>query len=109
MHKIIPLLGARVRQLREARGLTQAGLAESCDLAVQTISRIERGVKAPSIEVLASIAEALDVPPASLLAFGGVTVSMKQGSATAAGGQPADAEALRLRVERAIRVLTGED
>jgi transcriptional regulator with XRE-family HTH domain len=39
-------------------GLTQAGLAEATDLAVETVSRIERGAVSPSALVLLAIARA---------------------------------------------------
>ena len=36
--------GAVIRQLREARGLTQAGLADKIDVSSKTISKWETGV-----------------------------------------------------------------
>ena len=41
-------IGRAVRRARAATGLTQAGLAEATDLAVETVSRIERGTVSPS-------------------------------------------------------------
>ena len=109
MHPIVPKLGARVRYLRESAGLTQAHVAEACGVAVQTISRVERGVKAPSLEVVAGLASALGVHPAALFAFDGVVVGDDKGPAAVIGGLPTDAVALRRRVERAVRVLAGEE
>lgn len=53
----IPLLsgfGAAVRERRLARGLTQAQVAESAGIAVETVSRIEGGRLASLSLVLAS-------------------------------------------------------
>lgn len=51
-----------LRKLRTASGLTQEQLGDRLSVALETISRMERGVNAPSIRTLARIAEALDVP-----------------------------------------------
>lgn len=55
--RAIPLLagfGAAVRQRRKERGLTQAQVAESTGIAVETVSRIEGGRLASVSLVLAS-------------------------------------------------------
>ncbi len=61
-------LGQRIRQLRQSRPekLTQEELAERADISVSFLSMIERGERAPHIETLARIAEALDVELAEL-------------------------------------------
>jgi transcriptional regulator with XRE-family HTH domain len=64
-------LGVRISQLRMKAGMTQAKLSEEADLSVDSISRIERGDRAPSLESLEKIAEALKVDPAELLNFKG--------------------------------------
>ena len=64
LHKDIKLLiGERVRELREARGITsQEKLGElASDLHRTFIGRVERGETNISIENLEAIAEALDV------------------------------------------------
>jgi transcriptional regulator with XRE-family HTH domain len=53
----VPLLvgfGAKVRERRKERGLTQAQVAESAGIAVETVSRIEGGRLASLSLVLAS-------------------------------------------------------
>lgn len=57
-------LGALVRTLRRARGLTLAQVAVQCSYSVSALSRMERG-KQPlrDIQVIRSIAAALCVPP----------------------------------------------
>lgn len=54
-----PHVGLRVRRLRVAAGLTQAQLAERVEAANETISRIERGKLAPSVDLLGKIAKAV--------------------------------------------------
>ncbi len=56
------LIGARIRTLREQRGLTQAELAGLSRKSVETISNIERGKTIPSVLTLSDIANRLDVP-----------------------------------------------
>lgn len=60
--------GARVRQFRKSRGLTQVALAAACELDPNYIGGIERGERNPSLENIARIARALRVPAAQLFA-----------------------------------------
>lgn len=55
-------LGAEIRALRRERGLSTAALADRCGVSRSMISQVERGLAAPSLEVLWSLARALDVP-----------------------------------------------
>jgi putative transcriptional regulator len=55
-------IGMRIAQARKARGWTQEGLAERSGLHKQTISEWERGNRTPSIDALAKLADALEVP-----------------------------------------------
>ncbi len=55
------LLGARIKELRKRRGLTQDQLAEQVDLATRYISLIEVGRSAPSLETIDNIARVLEV------------------------------------------------
>jgi transcriptional regulator with XRE-family HTH domain len=56
----------RLRQLREAAGQTQEGLARAADLSVSTITKLERGGMDPSWSTVLRLAEALSV---SITAF----------------------------------------
>lgn len=56
LEKVQATLGARIRELRLRRGLSQEGLATRCDMSQKYLSELERGRKAPSFETLASIA-----------------------------------------------------
>ena len=55
------ILGKRIRHYRKHRGYTQEQLGLSINTSGAYISNIERGVKKPSLDNLASIAEILDV------------------------------------------------
>jgi transcriptional regulator with XRE-family HTH domain len=55
-------LGARVRDQRRGRGLTQEALAEVLDLSVAYVSLIERGGRNPPYTTVLAIARALGVP-----------------------------------------------
>jgi transcriptional regulator with XRE-family HTH domain len=55
-------LGAEIRALRRGRDLSTVALARACGVSPSLISQVERGLTAPSLEVLWAIARALDVP-----------------------------------------------
>ena len=60
-------LAANIRRWRARRGMTQEGLAEEADLGPVHLRNIERGVENPTLATIVSLADALDVPPGSLL------------------------------------------
>jgi transcriptional regulator with XRE-family HTH domain len=61
-------LGEVLRELREARSLTHAQLAEKAQVALSMVLALEAGSQAnPSKQVLHRIARALDVPARRLL------------------------------------------
>jgi transcriptional regulator with XRE-family HTH domain len=60
-------VGCEVRRWRLSRGLTLAQVGERSGLNVGYLSQIENEKALPSLEALATIAAALDVPPAWLL------------------------------------------
>lgn len=55
-------MGKQIRTMRTKKGLTQAQLAEQVDLSGTFISAIERGARKASLETIAKIGNALDVP-----------------------------------------------
>jgi transcriptional regulator with XRE-family HTH domain len=61
-------VGARIRALRAERGLTLSQVGASADLNVGYLSQVETDKASPSLETLAAIADALDVPITWLLA-----------------------------------------
>ena len=60
-------LGHRLRELRLARGLTQAELADQCGLHRTFVGSVERGERNVSVLNLRLIARVLRVPLADLL------------------------------------------
>ena len=54
-------VGARVRDLREQRGLSMRALAELCELSPNAISLMERGKTSPNVSTLHRLAKALQV------------------------------------------------
>jgi transcriptional regulator with XRE-family HTH domain len=96
--RAIPLLsgfGAAVRERRKERGLTQAQVAESAGIAVETVSRIEGGRLASlSLVLAARVAATLGSTLQNLLA--GVR-------------SPAPAESLRAEERRIVGLLQTVD
>jgi transcriptional regulator with XRE-family HTH domain len=60
-------VGGRIREIREARGLTLDALAVKCDIAKPNLSRLENDKVTPTFETLKTIAAALDTHPALLV------------------------------------------
>lgn|SRR5699024_5751624 len=60
-------LGERVRQKRKDCHLSQETLAEKAGISVNTVSRIEGGQAAMSIEIFAKLVEVLDADANELL------------------------------------------
>jgi transcriptional regulator with XRE-family HTH domain len=61
------IFGAHLRELRTARGLTQAQLAERARTSTPFISQLERGVTTPTLGMLLRLAEALGRRPSVLI------------------------------------------
>ena len=55
------LLGARIKELRKLRALSQERLAEMIDIDPKHISRIEVGRSFPSMDTLTAMAKSLQV------------------------------------------------
>jgi transcriptional regulator with XRE-family HTH domain len=60
-------IGRETRRWRRSRGLTLAQVGERSGLNIGYLSQIENEKSVPSLEALAAIAAALDIPPAWLL------------------------------------------
>jgi transcriptional regulator with XRE-family HTH domain len=60
-------LAANLRRLRYAKGISQEDLAYEADVNRTYLSKLEKGVSYPGLEIIAKLANALDVEPAELL------------------------------------------
>jgi transcriptional regulator with XRE-family HTH domain len=60
-------VGRRIREIREARGLTLDALASKCGIAKPNLSRLENDKVTPTFETLRAVAAALDTHPALLV------------------------------------------
>ena len=58
-------IGEVLRELRQQKGRTLRQVASRASVALGYLSEVERGQKEASSEILASVAEALDVPISS--------------------------------------------
>ena len=90
-------LGARIRSLRVAQGLTQSEIAGET-FSAGYVSRIESGVRRPTSKVLAEIAGRLDTTPEQLLkgieasAFDELKMGLDYGELALENGDAPDAE-----------------
>ncbi|MBI1940569.1 MAG: helix-turn-helix transcriptional regulator [Acidobacteria bacterium] len=60
-------IGKRLRDLREAKGLSQGDIERRSGLLRSYISRVEGGYTAPSLSTLEKFAKALEIEPYQLL------------------------------------------
>ena len=72
--RFVKQFGAKVRELRDARGLSQEALADAAGLHRTHISLIERGQRSARLETIESLATALGIQPADLMP----TVSLRK-------------------------------
>jgi transcriptional regulator with XRE-family HTH domain len=61
------LFGRKVRQVREARGLSQEEVAIAANLHRTEISLLERGGRDPRLSTIVRVARALKTTPSALL------------------------------------------
>lgn len=65
-HKQQKKLGARIKELRELKGISQQQLASDCNFEKSNMSRIEAGNTNPTYETLLKIGKALSVSVSEL-------------------------------------------
>ena len=61
------LIGKRIRQYREVKGLSQEELGAIISISNRHLSKVETGIKNPSLTLIIDIANALDVTANDLL------------------------------------------
>jgi len=69
MKTIKELVGARLKELRKNKGLSQADVAERVNVDAKHISRLETGKTFPYPETLEALGKALDVPVKEFFEF----------------------------------------
>nr|ACJ12471.1 DNA binding regulatory protein [Rhodococcus sp. T104] len=72
------LVARNVRRYRQERGLSLAELARRSGLSKQTLSKVEQGVGNPTVETLALLGAALDMPARRLLTEWGSPVFVQR-------------------------------
>lgn len=60
-------VGRRIRALRVSQDLTLGKLAEMAKMSEKHLGKVERGTANPSIQCVADIAEALQIPVSSIV------------------------------------------
>lgn len=60
-------VGANVRRLRKAKGLSQEALAHEAGMSMRYLAGLERGEENPSLAFLVKLATALGTEPKNLL------------------------------------------
>jgi transcriptional regulator with XRE-family HTH domain len=71
LDRILDAIGPRLRQLRHARGLTLAVVAERSGLSVSALSRVETGHRQPTLDLLVPLARTYRVSLDQLVAAPG--------------------------------------
>ncbi len=61
------LIGSRIKTYRKDKSLTQEELAKKLHVSVGYVSKMERGIERPNLEMLSSIAEKVDCDIANLV------------------------------------------
>lgn len=67
--KLSKLLGQKLKEIRECKGLTQQELAELCDMHTTSIGMIEIGRRTPSLATVQLLVEKLEVDYVDLFDF----------------------------------------
>jgi transcriptional regulator with XRE-family HTH domain len=60
--EVLDAVGPRLRALRQRRDLTLAGLSATTGISISTLSRLESGLRRPSLELLLPLTRAHQVP-----------------------------------------------
>jgi transcriptional regulator with XRE-family HTH domain len=82
MEDVRQILARNVRLARQARGLSQEDLGHEADVDRTYVSGIERGVRNPTITIVARFAGALGTTAGRLLTSGGFKSPRKSPSRT---------------------------
>lgn len=67
---LMQIFGSNLRHHRKAKTLTQEALAEVVGVSAEMISKIERGIAAPSFQTIEKLADVLGVPEVVFFGIG---------------------------------------
>lgn len=67
MNDLREVFATNLRRLRHKKGLSQEDLAYTADVNRTYISKLEKGVSYPGLEIIGKLAAVLEVEPAALL------------------------------------------
>lgn len=73
MSDVAKQLGQRIRELRNERHMSQEEVAFKAGISPAHLGQIERALKNPTVDTVAKIAAALDLPVASLFTIDAVS------------------------------------
>lgn len=63
------MIGARIKEIRNKKGLTQEQLSERMEINPKYLSSIERGNENPTLNTLIRLSESLDVDLSEIFSF----------------------------------------
>lgn len=72
--------GLVLRELREAKGISQEALADASDLHRTWVGMLERGVKLPTLVTLTKLSTGLEIPAHKIVARFEAAFAESQGS-----------------------------
>ncbi|MEX1235338.1 MAG: cupin domain-containing protein [Roseovarius sp.] len=81
----LSILAQRVAELRRQHGLSLQQLADRADLAIGTLSQVERGLSQPSLRTVRKLANAFGLPTAYFFEVGAASGQEKDGIVIRAG------------------------
>ncbi|WP_416980930.1 helix-turn-helix domain-containing protein [Streptomyces sp. T028] len=107
---VLAEVGPRLRRIRKEREVTLAALSEATGISVSTLSRLESGLRKPSLELLLPIAQAHQVPLDELVGAPPVTDPRVRAKPLVRHGrtfwpltrQPGGLQAFKVLVPRAV-------
>lgn len=102
-------MGMRIRQVREAKGLSREALAKQCGISLAFLGHIERGKRSMSLETFANLCSALGAKADELL--WGIP-QMSEAAARDMWGHPGKAEkdsyAMYVRIMKSVADIMGK-
>ena len=78
MNDFKKLLGKRIQNIRKSKGFTQEKLAELINIETPSLSYLETGKYAPSIDTLQKLSEVLQVQPWEFYYFSQISDEQKK-------------------------------